>query len=176
MVKIIKVSVCSLLKSTELLSLSLVTLLWSNNKPQIYLWCLMITQYPLIKLYLSHYHTILPVLLTTKILFNSFLFLFILLSYNTYQPQPPLSLLLPSPLSNSPPPEKKSSTISLQKRVDLPGISTEQSTTRCNKTRHTPSYQGWTRQLSRRERVPRAGKRVRDSPTPTVRSPTRIPS
>ena len=31
------------------------------------------------------------------------------------------------------------------------------------KTRHMPLHQGWTRQLSRRERVPHVGKEVRDS-------------
>lgn len=41
-----------------------------------------------------------------------------------------------------------------------------------SKTRHKISYQVWTRQSSRRKRVSRTGKRVRDIPTSTVRSPT----
>lgn len=40
--------------------------------------------------------------------------------------------------------------ISLQKIADLLGTSTEHGITRCNKTSHKPSYQGWTRQPSRR--------------------------
>jgi hypothetical protein len=35
-----------------------------------------------------------------------------------------------------------------------------------NKTKHKPSYQGWTGQPSRRRRVPRAVKRVKDNPSP----------
>lgn len=35
---------------------------------------------------------------------------------------------------------------------------------RCHKTMHKPSYKGWTNQPSRRKRVPRWGKRVRDTP------------
>lgn len=40
-----------------------------------------------------------------------------------------------------------------------------------NKTRYTPSHQCWTRLPNRRKKVPKAGNRVRDSPTPTGRSP-----
>ena len=65
----------------------------------------------------------------------------------------------------------KCPSISLQKRAGLPVISTQHGVTRYKKTKNKPSYQGWTR-----KRVPRAGKRVRDTPTPTVRSPTKIPS
>ena len=56
------------------------------------------------------------------------------------------------------------SSLSLQKRAGLPGISTEHGITGYNNTRHNPSYQVWTKQINRRKGVPRAGKRVRDSP------------
>lgn len=60
---------------------------------------------------------------------------------------------LPSPLHPLPP-------ISLQKRADIPEISTEHSIIKYNK-RHKPSYQGWKRQPSKRKMVPRAGKSQR---------------
>ena len=41
----------------------------------------------------------------------------------------------------------------------------------CNKDRHKPSYLGWTRQLSRRKRVPKAVKRARDSLFPLLGVP-----
>lgn len=46
----------------------------------------------------------------------------------------------------------------------------------CSKTGHNPSQQGWVRQLSRRKKVPSAAKRISDTTTSTVRSPTKIPS
>ena len=52
-------------------------------------------------------------------------------------------------------------------------ISAEHDITKYNKPRSKPPHQGWARQPSRRKRVPRAGRRVRDTPTPTVRSPTK---
>ena len=64
------------------------------------------------------------------------------------------------------------SSISLQKIARLPGISTEHSITSYNKTTHKPSYQDWVSQTSRRKNFSRAGERVRNNPTPTVRSPT----
>lgn len=54
-------------------------------------------------------------------------------------------------------------------------ILTKHGLTRCSTTRHKPSYRGWMRQPRRRKRALRAGKRVRDSPTPTVRSGTKTP-
>ena len=64
---------------------------------------------------------------------------------------------------------------SSEKKANFPVMSTGHSVTRCNKTRHKPSYQGWTRQPSRRKRVPRVGKKVRDTCTPTVRSTKKNP-
>lgn len=43
--------------------------------------------------------------------------------------------------------------------------------TRCNSTRHNPLYQGCMKQHSRRKRVSRAGKRVRDTPLPSITVP-----
>lgn len=48
----------------------------------------------------------------------------------------------------------------------LPGISTEQGISSCNKTRHMASYQGWMRQPSRREKISRAGKSQRQPHPP----------
>ena len=62
---------------------------------------------------------------------------------------------------------------SLQKKAGLPGILTKHNITRYNKTRNKLSYQSWTRQPSRKKWVPRAVKRVKDTPTPTVRSLTK---
>jgi hypothetical protein len=62
---------------------------------------------------------------------------------------------------------------SLQKRPALWKIPTEHSITSYNKTRHKPPCQDWMRQASRRERGSRTGKRVRDTPIPTVQGPTK---
>jgi len=97
-----------------------------------------------------------------------FFFLFILISYSTSQAQHSSQ-----PPPTSPLPQIHRSSISLQKVPGLPEISIEHSLTRCNKSTHKPSYQVWKRQSSSRERVPRTGERVRDSPTPTVQSPTK---
>ena len=43
---------------------------------------------------------------------------------------------------------------------NLPGISTEQGITLCNKNRHKPSCQSWTRQPDRMKKVPRAEKEL----------------
>jgi hypothetical protein len=48
--------------------------------------------------------------------------------------------------------------------------------TRYSKRREKSSYRGWSRQPIRRKRVPRMGKRVGDTPTPTVRSPIETPN
>ena len=53
---------------------------------------------------------------------------------------------------------------------------TKQDKTNDNKTRQNLSYQGWTRKPNMRKSVLRAGKRVRDPTTPTVRRPKRISS
>lgn len=73
-----------------------------------------------------------------------------LLSFQSH-PEPPLS------------PKIYSSFYSLQKRAGLLRISTKHSIRKCNKTRHTPSYQGWIRQSSRRKRISKVSKWVRDS-------------
>lgn len=44
---------------------------------------------------------------------------------------------------------------------------------RYNKKRKKLSYQGWTRQLNRRNQVPKAGKKVREITAPTVSSPAK---
>lgn len=62
-----------------------------------------------------------------------------------------LSSTPPSPPPASPLPQISCSSISLQKRVGLPVISTERAVTRCTKTRHKPSYQDWMRQPRGRE-------------------------
>lgn len=66
--------------------------------------------------------------------------------------------------------------IPLQRRAGSPMMSIKHNITRYNKNRHKPSCQGWTRQSNRTKRVPRAGERVRDTPTSTVRSTTNTPS
>lgn len=99
-------------------------------------------------------------------------FLFILLLYNTSGPQPFLPLLLPVfPHLPSPSLDPLSS-VSLKKRASLQWISTEHSIWRYSNTRHKSSYQGWTRQLGGKKRVPEQT-RVRNIPAPTNSSPTK---
>lgn len=71
---------------------------------------------------------------------HSFLFfLFILLSYNTSWPQPPLPLF--SPLLTSPFSEIYCSSISIQERAGLPLISTKHNNiAESNKNRYKPAY------------------------------------
>jgi|UPI000046D010 hypothetical protein len=64
----------------------------------------------------------------------------------------------------------------LQKSTGLPGLSTKYGIIGCNKTWHKSSYQGWMGHPSRRKMVPKSDKEVRDTPTITVRSPTKTPS
>jgi hypothetical protein len=89
---------------------------------------------------------------------------------------PPPTSPRTNPTSPLPEISSLSSPFSHQKRAGLPVISNKHSVTRCSKTRHRPSHQGWTRPHSRRKRVPQAGSRVRDNSTPTVRSVTETPS
>lgn len=56
-----------------------------------------------------------------------------------------------------------SSYIFLQSRAGLPGISSKHGTSICNKIMHLCSYQGWTRQSSRKTMIPKAGKNIRNS-------------
>lgn len=80
---------------------------------------------------------------------------------------------LPSPYSSQRPIFPLSqihSSVSLKKRAGLPRIATKHSITRSNKSAHKPSYQEKAKQPSRRKWVPKAGKRLRDSPTPTYKN------
>lgn len=98
---------------------------------------------------------------------NSFLFfLFIFLSPNTsFQfPLPTPLLVLPTYLLC----KINCSSVFLQKRASLPGISTDYGIKSYNKTRRIPSLQVWTRQPSRIKRVPKERKRFRDPPTHTL--------
>lgn len=56
----------------------------------------------------------------------------------------------------------------------LPGISIKHGIPSSNKSRHILSYQLWTMVPSKR--LPKGDKRIRCTPTPTIRSPTRMPS
>lgn len=96
------------------------------------------------------------------LVYSEFQLFFSHIIYADYSfPLPPFSQIsLPPPFPRSTP--------FLSSSMDI----TEHSTTRCNNTRHRPSPQGWeVRQPSSRQRVPRAGQRVRDPLTPTVCSP-----
>lgn len=109
-------------------------------------------------------------------MYGDILFFLILLSFNTSCLQPPLPSLLPVIIL---PPSLLSqihcSFVSLQRTTGLPGISTKHGLTGCTKTRHKPSYKaGKATQLE--GKGPKRGKRVRDTPTPTIRSPTATPS
>lgn len=58
--------------------------------------------------------------------------------------------------------------VSLQRRTVLPGVSTKHSITRCNKTRLNPHNKaGWRNSVG--GRVPGEHRRVRDTPTSTIR-------
>lgn len=63
-------------------------------------------------------------------------------------------------------PQSHSFSISLKKREGLSRISTEYESiiTRCNETRHKPSYSGWRRKLYWRKSLPRTDKRVKRQP------------
>jgi hypothetical protein len=80
---------------------------------------------------------------------------------------PPLNL---SPLT-SPLPQIHCFSISLHKRPGLLVISTKHGITRCSKTRHKPSCQGWTRQSKKKKRKGPLSRQESDTPRPTVRSP-----
>lgn len=64
-------------------------------------------------------------------------------------------------------------TLQEKKKQVLPIISTENGLTDYNKPRNKPLYQGWMRQSNMKKRVSRVGKRVKDTITPIVRTPTR---
>lgn len=88
----------------------------------------------------------------------------VLLSYNTCWPNPPLPPILSVSSCTPTLPQIDCSFISIQKRVSLQRISTEQRITKCNKVGHNPSYQGWTGKPSRRQEVQKLLKMVRDTP------------
>jgi hypothetical protein len=102
-----------------------------------------------------------------------FFFLFILFSYNTSGPQPSLCPLLPVPPEPPFLPGPLFS-VSLQKGAGFPGIPTEHSITRYNKTRHKSSHQGWTGQLGRRKRVPEQTKESEISLLPPLAVPQNV--
>lgn len=105
-------------------------------------------------------------MIVLRILTCRFAFMYVfkfVLSYTIYQPQcflPPIPPVTPKTSLHR-------STcyqfpfISLQKREDLPGLSTKHNIRSDNATRHMPSYQSWTRQPNRRTPVPQTGTRVR---------------
>lgn len=89
-------------------------------------------------------------------------FCFVLFSIHPKQSFPPCIFPSSSPLL------KIHSCVCLQKRAGLPWILTKYRIKRCQNTGHKPSYQGQTRQPSRRKRLLGTGERVKD----TIRSPT----
>lgn len=77
---------------------------------------------------------------------------------------------LPPLVSPPPPPLDPPLFTSPQKRAGLSRTPIKYGLTSYNnKTRPVFPHQGWTRQPSRRNRVPKAGRRIRESPAPTVR-------
>lgn len=103
------------------------------------------------------------------------LLFFIFLPYKTSLSQPPLIPPL-SPSTTSSSPRSTVPPISFQKRGELSGTSTEYGMTKCSKTGHYPSYQTWMRQSSKRKKVPQEGETIRQTPTPTLMSPTKTPT
>ena len=61
----------------------------------------------------------------------------------------------------------------LQRRACLQKTATKHDKRKYNKSRQKPSQRGWTRQTNEKRRVPKAGKRVKNTPASTVRSPTK---
>lgn len=96
----------------------------------------------------------------------------ILLLYNTSQPQCPYPLVLEGPsaqLHLSP----MHSPFSLQTGVGLLETTTKPDKTGYSKSRQNPSYWGWRSQPNMRKKISRVGKWVRETPAHTVRSPTK---
>lgn len=69
------------------------------------------------------------------------------------------------PVCLHPPPPIHYSSISFEKIPGLPEIATKLCIRSCNKTRHKPSYQAWTRQPSRKKKGPLSRK---ESETPPL--------
>lgn len=61
-----------------------------------------------------------------------------------------------------------------QKRIGLQEMTANQDKTRYSKTMQKPSYPSRIKQPNRGKVIPRADKKVRDTPACTVRSPTKI--
>lgn len=57
---------------------------------------------------------------------------------------------------------------SLHKRIGLQQKTTKHDRTKHNQTRWCPSYEGWTRQFNKKERIPRVGKWVRNTLIPLL--------
>ena len=86
-------------------------------------------------------------------------------SHLSRPPSPPYTPSL-SPRSTHPP-------FLFRKRAGLLVTSRKYGLTRCNKTGHKPSYQGWTKQRSEGKGPQRQAKDSETAPLPTVRNPTR---
>lgn len=99
---------------------------------------------------------------------------FFLFFSHILHPSLSFSSFFPSRFFLSSPCPIHSFSISLQKRAVNSWISTKGGSSSSSKTRLFPSYEGWTRQPSRRK-SPKNNQRVRDSPAPTVRCPSRKP-
>lgn len=101
------------------------------------------------------------------------IFLFVCASLMQFVPAATCPPFTPTSFPSILSPHIRCFSISLQKRASLPGLAPEHGITSYNKTRHKPPCQDWMRQASRRERGSRTGKRVRDTPIPTVQGPTK---
>lgn len=99
-------------------------------------------------------------------------FKFSLLWNNASQLQPHFTSILPVPPHVPTPPDTLLLHFPSKGKSGLPLISNEQDTSRSIDTSHKASEQDGSRQLSRRKRV----RGVRDTTTPTIRSPTNPPS
>lgn len=85
----------------------------------------------------------------------------------------PSTVSPPSTSHSSPPPSRQThfSSFSFQKRDN-----TKHNKAGYKKTRQKPSFGSWTRQSSRKKKVPRAGWRARDTRSPTARGSHKTPS
>lgn len=108
-------------------------------------------------------------LLTEYAILFTILFLFLFVLFD--EPQFLLSLLHPAP-SSSPLPQIHCSSVSPQKRAGLPRVSIKHGISHYNKPRREPSHHGCMWQPNRKKSM----QRVRDSPAPSARSPSRTPS
>lgn len=91
-----------------------------------------------------------------------FIFCYVFFSHVTSRLQFPFTVMLTSPTSSLT--YIHSSSVSLWKKEDLLGISSEHTITTYNKFRHKHSHQGWMSIPSTRQKVLRAGESIRDNP------------